>query len=126
MAHGGEVIALSSDDTFDDAGLPVLARALGTRTGLDVAVSSVLLHAGDVVILLSRRLPGTVDRRSLAAHVESADPAEQVLVACFQAHDDALDDAGAVESRRAPLRWAPVLVRAAVAALLVLALVLAR
>ena len=101
------------------------ARAgAGTSTGLDVAVSSVLLDAGDVVILLSRRLPGTVDRRSLAAHVESADPAEQVLVARFE-RDDALDDAGAVESRRAPLRWAPVLVRAAVAALLVLALVLA-
>jgi hypothetical protein len=125
LAHGADVIALSGDDTFDDADLPVLARALGTSTGLDVAVSSVLLDAGDIVILLSRRLPGAVDRRSLAAHVESADPAEQVLVARFE-RDDAIDDAVSVESRRAPLRWAPVLVRAAVAALLVLALVLAR
>ena len=125
LAHGSDVIPLSGDDTFDDADLPVLARALGTSTGLDVAVSSVLLDAGDMVILLSRRLAGTVDRRALAAHVETADPAEQVLVARFE-RGDALDDAVAVQSRRAGFRFGPLLVRAAVAVLLILALVLAR
>lgn len=126
LAHGNDVIPLSGDDTFDDAGLPVLARALGTSTGLDVAVSSVLLDAGDIVILVSRRLPAGLDRQSLAAHVESADPAEQVLVARFE-RDDAADDAGtADQARRARFRFVPVLLRAAVAVLLVLALVLAR
>lgn len=125
LAHGNDVIALSGDDTFEDAGLPVLARALGTSTGLDVAVSSVLLDAGDIVILTSRRLSGSVDRRSLAAHVESADPGDQVLVARFE-RDDAADDGAANDSRRKAFRVAPVLVRAAVAVLLVLALVLAR
>ncbi|MGB8518542.1 MAG: hypothetical protein WCD38_00085, partial [Candidatus Tumulicola sp.] len=125
LAHGADVIALSGDDTFEDAGMPVLARALGTSTGLDVAVSSVLLDAGDVVILTSRRLAGSVDRRSLAAHVESADPAEQVLVARFE-RDDAADDGAANDSRRKAFAIGPVLVRAAVAVLLVLALVLAR
>ncbi len=125
LAHGADVIALSGDDTFEDAGMPVLARALGTSTGLDVAVSSVLLDAGDIVILTSRRLSGSVDRRSLAAHVESADPAEQVLVARFE-RDDAADDGTANDSRRKAFAIGPVLLRAAIAVLLVLALVLAR
>lgn len=124
LAHGGDVIALSGDDTFDDAALPVISRALGTSTSLDVAVSSVLLDAGDIVILLGRRVPGDVDRRSLVAHVESADPAEHVLVARFERDDANADDA--VDVRRPNFALVPVLVRAAVAALLVLALVLAR
>ena len=124
LAHGGDVIALSGDDTFDDAGLPLLSRALGTSTSLDVAVSSVLLDAGDIVILLGRRVPGDVDRRSLIAHVESAEPGDHVLVARFE-RDDAADDGG-YEPRRPNLALVPVIVRAAVGALLVLALVLAR
>jgi hypothetical protein len=125
LAHGGDVIALSGDDTFDDAALPVISRALGTSTSLDVAVSSVLLDAGDIVILLGRRVPGDVDRRSLVAHVESADPAEHVLVARFE-RDDANAEDAAVDVRRPNFALVPILVRAAVAALLVLALVLAR
>jgi serine/threonine protein phosphatase PrpC len=125
LAHGGDVIALSGDDTFDDAALPVISRALGTSTSLDVAVSSVLLDAGDIVILLGRRVPGDVDRRSLVAHVESADPTEHVLVARFERDDAAADDL-AGEVRRPNFSLVPILVRAAVAALLVLALVLAR
>ena len=125
LAHGNDVTPLSGDDTFEDAGLPVLARALGTSTGLDVAVSSVLLDAGDIVILTSRRLSGTVDRHALAAHVETANPGEQVLVARFE-RDDAADDGGANEFHRPAFRMGPLLVRAAVAVLLALALVLAR
>jgi hypothetical protein len=94
LAHRGEVVALSSDDTFDDASLPLLARALGTTPALDVTVSNVTLDEGDVIVLLGRRVPGDVDRRALIAHVENTDPAEHVLVARFE-RDDALDEADA-------------------------------
>ena len=123
LAHGSDVIALSGNDAFDDAGMPLLARALCTSTGLDVALSSLALDAGDVVILLGRRLPGDVDRRSLAAYVESADPAEHVLVARFE-RDDALDDGRPEEARYWPA-IVPVVARAVVVVLLVLALVVA-
>lgn len=91
LAHRGEVVALSGDDTFDDAPLPLLSRALGTTATLDVTVSSVMLDEGDVVVLLGHRVPGDVDRRTLIAHVEAADPVEHVLVARFE-HDDAGGD----------------------------------
>jgi hypothetical protein len=126
LAHQGDVTPLSGDDTFDDAALPLLSRVLGTSATLDVAVSSVSLDAGDVVVLLGRRVPGDIDRRALIAHVEAAGPSEHVLVARFE-RDDAADE-GAVtgERRRSRLALLPVLVRAAIATLLVLAMVLAR
>lgn len=86
LAHEGEVVALSGDDAFDDARL--LVRALGTTPSLDVAVASVTLEEGDVIVLVDRRVPGSVDRRSLIAHVDSCTSAEHVLVARFE-HDDA-------------------------------------
>jgi hypothetical protein len=126
LAHQGDVTALSGDDTFDDAALPLLSRALGTSAALDVAVSSVMLDAGDVIVLLGRRVPGDVDRLALIAHVESAGPAEHVLVARFE-RDDAADESGvSAERRRSRFALLPLLVRAAVAVLLVLAMVLAR
>lgn len=122
LAHGAEVIPLSGNDVFEDSGLPVLSRALGTSTALDVALTSVSLDAGDVVVLLGRRVGGHLDRRSLAAHLESADPDEHVLVARFE-RDDA-SEVRAQEPRRR-LGLAPVLIRGALALLLGLALVLA-
>lgn len=123
LAHGSEVIALSGNDTFDDAGTPLLSRTLGTTTGLDVALSSVALDAGDVVVLLGRRVPGDVDRRSLAAFVESADLGEHVLVARFERDDAA--DGGLPEEPRSRFALVPILARAVVVVLLVLALVVA-
>jgi hypothetical protein len=123
LAHQGDVIALSDDDTFDDAGTPLLSRVLGTTPTLDVAVSSVMLDEGDVVVLLGRRVRGDVDRRALIAHVESADPSDHVLVARFE-HNDGLDDV----AERRPLRWlsrVATLARVLAAVGLILALVLA-
>jgi hypothetical protein len=123
LAHRGEVVSLSGDDTFDDATTPLLARALGTTPTLDVAVSSVTLDEGDVIVLVGRRVPGDVDRRALIAHVETADPAEHLVVARFE-HDDADDDdAPAVRGRVAIL---PALGRLVAAIGFVLAMVYAR
>ena len=124
LAHHGDVVALSHDDTFDDAALPLLSRALGTTAALDVAVTSVMLDEGDVVVLLGRRVPGDVDRRALIAHVESADPADHVLVARFE-RDDGLDEAIA-GSPPAPLVAVAALARVVAAIALILALVFAR
>jgi hypothetical protein len=103
LAHRGEVVALCGDDTFDDAPLPLLARALGTTPALDVAVSSVMLDEGDVIVLVGRRVPGEVDRRALIAHVESGDPADHVVVARFE-RDDAESDADVPRAARTPLQ----------------------
>jgi hypothetical protein len=126
LAHNGDVVALSGDDTFDDATLPLLSRALGTSAALDVAVSSVTLDAGDVVVLLGRRVPGDVDRSALIAHVESAGPAEHVLVARFERDDASEDSLDGTSRPRSRFVLVPVLVRAAVVVLLVLAMVFAR
>lgn len=124
LAHRGEVIALSGDDTFDDATLPLLARALGTTPGLDVAVSSVMLDEGDVIVLVGRRVRGDLDRRALIAHVEAADPSDHLLVARFE-HDDAADteDAAPVRPRFA---WIAAVLRLAAAIALVGVMVAAR
>lgn len=91
LAHRGDVVALSGDDLFEDSVRPLLARTLATTATLDVAVSSVVLGEGDVIVLVGHRVPGDVDRRALIAHVESADPSEHVLVVRFE-RDDACDD----------------------------------
>jgi hypothetical protein len=122
LAHRGEVVALSGDDTFDDASLPLLARALGTTPALDVTVSNVTLDEGDVIVLLGRRVPGDVDRRALIAHVENTDPAEHVLVARFE-RDDALDDGDAALP---PFALVPAIARIVAAIGLVLVMVYAR
>lgn len=123
LAHGGEVVALSGDDTFDDAPTPLLSRALGVAPGVDVAVSSVTLDEGDIIVLVGRRVRGEIDRRALVAHVESADPAEHVLVARFE-HDDA-EEIGAADAGGRQFAPIPALVRLAVAIGFVLVMVYA-
>jgi hypothetical protein len=125
LAHRGEVSSLTNDDTFDDAALPLLSRALGTTATLDVTVTSVMLDEGDVVVLLGHRVPGEVDRRALISHVETADPVEHVLVARFE-HDDALDEALPMRRRAAPIIKLGAIVRIAAAIGLALALAFAR
>lgn len=130
LAHRGDVIALSGDDTFDESAVPLLARALGTAPALDVAVTSVNLDEGDVIVLVGRRVRGEVDRRALIAHVESADPAEHVLVARFE-RDDALDRnddeaVAAAQTPRSAFALIPSLARLIAAIGFVLAMVYAR
>lgn len=124
LAHRGDVAALSGDDTFDDSGMPLLSRALGTTAALDVTVSSVTLDEGDVLVLLGHRVPGEVDRRALVAHVESAGPVEHVLVARFERDDAADDDAAILPVRR--MVTVSTVARVAAAIALILALVFAR
>ncbi|HZY99388.1 MAG TPA: hypothetical protein VFE36_07425 [Candidatus Baltobacteraceae bacterium] len=125
LAHRGEVVALSGDDTFDDTPMPLLSRALGTTPTLDVAVSSVMLDEGDVIILCGRRVPGEIDRRALIAHVEAADPEEHLLVARFE-HDDASETSAEPVASWRPLQLAASLARIAAAIGFVLAMVFAR
>jgi serine/threonine protein phosphatase PrpC len=87
LAHRGEVSALTSDDAFEEARGALLSRALGTRSSLDVSVSSILVDSGDVMILLGHRVRGDVDRRALIAHVEEAGTSEHMLVVRFDDGD---------------------------------------
>jgi hypothetical protein len=131
LAHRGDVVALSGDDTFDEAPTTLLSRALGTTPSLDVAVTSVTLDEGDVIVLVGRRVRGEIDRRALISHVETADPSEHVLVARFE-RDDALeraddDDSGATGGRwRTATAWIGPVARLIAAIGVVLAMVFAR
>jgi serine/threonine protein phosphatase PrpC len=87
LAHRGQVSALTSDDGFDGAAGSLLARALGTSAALDVAVSSVPIEPGDVMILVGHRVRGEIDRDALIAHVEDAGPSEHLLVIRFDDED---------------------------------------
>lgn len=93
LAHKGEVSALTADDSLDGTPGPLLSRALGTGPALDVAVSSVRVDAGDVMILIGHRVRGDVDRRALIAHVEEAGTNEHMLVVRFDDGDRAPEEA---------------------------------
>ena len=91
LAHKGEVTSLTSEDAFESV-TPLLSRALGTASSLDVSVSSVAVDAGDVMILMGHRVRGEVDRRALIAHVEEAGANEHMLVVRFDDGDRAADE----------------------------------
>lgn len=93
LAHRGEVAPLCAEEVFDESAGPLLARALGIGSSLDVSVSSVSVEAGDVMVLLGHRVRGEIDRRALIAHVEDAGPSEHMLVVRFDAEDYAIDEA---------------------------------
>jgi serine/threonine protein phosphatase PrpC len=113
LAHKGEVTSLTSEDAFESM-TPLLSRALGTASSLDVSVSSVSVDAGDVMILMGHRVRGEVDRRALIAHVEEAGANEHMLVVRFDDSDRAMDEL--VTAVKAPPRVDPR-VQAAVATL---------
>ncbi|MDQ2865963.1 MAG: hypothetical protein M3R51_07025 [Candidatus Eremiobacteraeota bacterium] len=118
LAHGAELKWLTAQDSFDDGPLPILARALGTTGSLDVALTSVGVEPGDLIILLAHRVPGELDRRALIAHVEAAAPNEQVLVVRFDDGDRALCGSPSERSNThaSVHRASSVLVRAALCA----------
>jgi serine/threonine protein phosphatase PrpC len=91
LAHHGDVSGLTADDAFEEAHGALLSRALGTCSSLDVSVSSIMVDAGDVMILLGHRVRGDVDRRALIAHVEEAGTSEHMLVVRFDDGDRVKD-----------------------------------
>jgi len=92
LAHRGEVVSLTGDDALEEAPTTLLARALGVGPSLDVSVSSVTIESGDVIALLGHRVSGSVDRRTLIAHVEESGPAEHMLVIRFDDGDRGGDE----------------------------------
>ncbi len=124
LAHGGELRPLTRDDALEAAGFPVLARALGTSSSLDVSVSSIGVEAGDMVILMAHRVAGDLDRQALIAHVEGAGPGEHVLVIRFDASDRALEDALFVDLKpKHNPSWARIAMSAGAALLAILSAV---
>jgi hypothetical protein len=122
LIRNGVVTPLTEDDALHDGGPALLPRALGTTSTLEMTVSNVRVGEGDVVVLLGRRIERDPDAVRLLQYVDSAGPAEHVLLARFERDDALADD---VEPRRrtiSPLAIA----RIAIAALLAIALVLAR
>jgi len=115
LAHKGSVTALTGDDVLDDAAGIVLSRALGTSSALDVAVSSVVVDSGDVMILMGHRVRDPVDRRALIAHVEEAGTNEHMLVVRFDENDRAIDELATPV--RPHVAYAQPWVRAAIAAI---------
>lgn len=91
LAHKGEVTALTAEDALESA-TPLLSRALGAASSLDVSVSSVAVDSGDVMILMGHRVRDPVDRRALIAHVEEAGANEHMLVVRFDDGDRAMDE----------------------------------
>jgi serine/threonine protein phosphatase PrpC len=91
LAHKGEVTSLTAEDALEGA-MPLLARALGTTSSLDVSVSSVDVDGGDIMILMGHRVRGEVDRRALIAHVEEAGVNEHMLVVRFDESDRAIEE----------------------------------
>ncbi len=115
LAHRGDVSSLTADDTLEDAPATLLSRALGTAPTLDVAVSSVRVDAGDVMILIGHRVRGDVDRRALIAHVEEAGSNEHMLVVRFDDGDRAADEAAAASLALRPQLLVQVALGAAAA-----------
>lgn len=102
LAHGAEVSAVTCDDAFDDAHAPLLRRALGCSSALDVSVSNLDFEAGDVVILAAERMRGAINRAALIAHVEDARDMEELLVVRFDASDRGIEERVPLTRRARP------------------------
>lgn len=87
LARDGYVVSLTKPDSFD-APLPVLTRAIGVGSTLEIASCSFTLNEGDTLVLTGRRLREAADRRrlaeSLAQGPENVAGADNMLVVRFQ------------------------------------------
>ncbi len=88
LAHGGNVVALTGGDAFDDAGSLVLARALGIAPSLTFTVSSIALESGDVLALCGHRVSPAPDSAHFIEALDSG-PEENVLRVRYEPSDDA-------------------------------------
>jgi hypothetical protein len=123
LARGGDLMALSGDDVFEDRRKPVLVRALAVAPVLDVTISNTILSQGDAIVLLGRRLRDDTERRALLANLDASDPGEHVLVARFE-YDDAAP--GEFASVIRPPIFARALARTAAAISFLIAAVITR
>jgi hypothetical protein len=122
LIRAGRVTPLTDDDALHDGSAALLARSLGSAATLEMTVSNLRVGEGDVIVLVGRRIDRDPDATRLLQYVESAGPSEHALLARFE-RDDAQD--GEAEPRRRSLSPLTI-VRVAIAALLAIALVLAR
>lgn len=83
LSRQGEMVPLTKNDTFDDAGLPVLTRALGAAPSVDVAVCSFSLHDGDALVLAGSRVRDAQEQM-LVVHYSPSESAE--VPAASEAH----------------------------------------
>lgn len=92
LARDGYVVSLTKNDTFEaDGALPVLTRALGVASTIEVAACSFTLNEGDTLVLTGRRLREADERRRLSdcltygpEHVPGGD---QMVIVRFQPED---------------------------------------
>ncbi len=55
VARDGVVVALTKNDSFEDAGLPILTRSLGSASSVEAALTSFTLSDGDSLVLTASR-----------------------------------------------------------------------
>jgi serine/threonine protein phosphatase PrpC len=72
----GYIVSLTKTDTFDGEGIPVLTRAIGAASTLEVTVCSFALTPGDALILAGRPLSH--------AEIKAGGCGEQLLVVRYQ------------------------------------------
>jgi protein phosphatase len=93
LSRDGYVVSLTKNDTFEESGVPVLTRALGSAPNVEVAVSSFSLNQGDALVLAGRRLREADEHRRLAQTLAYCAPgggtAEQLLVVRYSPGEDA-------------------------------------
>ncbi|MGH7738001.1 MAG: hypothetical protein ACREMP_09085 [Candidatus Tyrphobacter sp.] len=85
--HGAHVKALTGQEIFDDASMPVLSRALGVVPVLPFAVTSVALEGGDLLALCGHAISQTGDSVSFVHALEDGSE-EQVLRVRYEPSDD--------------------------------------
>lgn len=90
LARDGSVVSLTKNDTFEDSEIPVLTRALGSASSVEVAVSSFSLNDGDALVLSGRRLREADEHKHLAQTLAygAHGPGEQLLVARYAPGED--------------------------------------
>lgn len=90
LARDGYVVSLTKHDSFDGP-LPVLTRAIGVASSLEVTSCSFALHEGDTLVLTGRRLQEAADRRRLADSLtqgpENVPGSGNMLLVRFQPED---------------------------------------
>jgi hypothetical protein len=90
LARDGYVVSLTKNDAFEDerSAFPVLTRALGIASQLDVASCSFGMHEGDTLVLTGKRVRDADERRRLTECLSygagAAAEGDQIVIVRFQ------------------------------------------